>query len=84
MKYTFYIGVFTPGQFMLVGYHSAFYLFPWPATSSDRFYPYLEIELRKIGDAIDIFAVIATLFGLATLGMGVQQIAAGLNHLWNR
>ena len=32
---------------------------------------------------IDIFAVLATLFGLATsLGFGVQQIASGLNHVF--
>jgi choline-glycine betaine transporter len=41
----------------------------------------LGVDLRENGDAIDIFAVLAPLFGLATLGMGVQQIAAGLNHL---
>src|SRR5699024_10624154 len=36
----------------------------------------------KIGDAIDVVAVVGTLFGVATsLGLGVQQIAAGLVHL---
>jgi choline/glycine/proline betaine transport protein len=35
-----------------------------------------------IGDAIDIAAVVGTLFGVATsLGLGVNQIAAGLEHL---
>jgi choline/glycine/proline betaine transport protein len=29
------------------------------------------------------FAVLATVFGLATLGLGVQQIAAGLEHLFD-
>jgi choline/glycine/proline betaine transport protein len=55
-----------------------------PLTIRSIFYPYLGDRIHgKIGDAIDIFAVIATLFGLATsLGMGVQQIAAGLNHLF--
>jgi choline/glycine/proline betaine transport protein len=35
------------------------------------------------GDVIDVMAVLATLFGLATsLGLGVSQINAGLNHLF--
>lgn len=35
-----------------------------------------------IGDVIDIIAVVGTLFGVATsLGFGVNQITAGLNHL---
>jgi choline/glycine/proline betaine transport protein len=56
-----------------------------PLTIRSIFYPYLGDRIYgKIGDAIDIFAVLATLFGLATsLGMGVQQIAAGLNHLFD-
>ncbi|MFC7404433.1 BCCT family transporter [Georgenia alba] len=35
-----------------------------------------------IGDVIDVIAVVGTLFGVATsLGLGVQQISAGLNYL---
>lgn len=35
-----------------------------------------------IGDLVDIIAVVGTLFGVATsLGFGVNQIAAGLQHL---
>ncbi len=35
-----------------------------------------------IGDLIDIIALVGTLFGIATsLGFGVNQIAAGLDHL---
>lgn len=35
-----------------------------------------------IGDLIDIIAIVGTLFGIATsLGFGVNQIAAGLQHL---
>ncbi|GAA4419749.1 BCCT family transporter [Georgenia halophila] len=35
-----------------------------------------------IGDVIDVVAVVGTLFGVATsLGLGVQQISAGLNYL---
>ncbi|WP_213673253.1 BCCT family transporter, partial [Serratia marcescens] len=36
-----------------------------------------------IGHAVDIFAVIGTVFGVATsLGYGVFQVNAGLNHLF--
>lgn len=36
-----------------------------------------------MGDVIDVLAVIATLFGLATsLGFGVQQVSSGLNYLF--
>lgn len=35
-----------------------------------------------LGDVIDIVAIVGTLFGVATsLGLGVQQISAGLEHL---
>lgn len=36
------------------------------------------------GDAVDIFAAIGTIFGVATtLGFGVTQIGSGLNYLFN-
>jgi choline-glycine betaine transporter len=36
-----------------------------------------------LGVAIDVIAVFATIFGIATsLGLGVTQINAGLNHIW--
>jgi choline/glycine/proline betaine transport protein len=36
----------------------------------------------RLGDAIDVTAIVGTLFGVATsLGLGVKQIAAGLRHL---
>jgi len=38
----------------------------------------------RTGDYIDILAVVATLFGLATsLGFGARQIASGLNYLFD-
>ncbi|MCX2679559.1 BCCT family transporter [Galbibacter sp. EGI 63066] len=54
-----------------------------PLTIRSIFYPFLGDRIHgRIGDIIDIFAVLATLFGLATsLGFGVQQIASGLNHV---
>ena len=36
----------------------------------------------RLGDAIDVTAVVGTLFGVATsLGLGVLQISAGLDHI---
>ncbi|WP_104127291.1 BCCT family transporter [Cryobacterium sp. Y57] len=36
----------------------------------------------RLGDAIDVIAIVGTLFGVATsLGLGVKQIAAGLSFL---
>jgi choline-glycine betaine transporter len=43
------------------------------------FYP-LEIKFTVELRCDRYFAVLATVFGLATLGLGVQQIAAGLEH----
>lgn len=38
---------------------------------------------RRIGVGIDVIAVFATVFGIATsLGLGVTQINSGLNYLW--
>ena len=50
----------------------------------DSFYPLLgERVWGWPGHVIDILAVLATLFGLATsLGLGAAQAAAGLNHLF--
>ncbi len=45
--------------------------------------PLLGDKVRgRMGDAIDVIAIVGTLFGVATsLGLGVQQISAGLVHL---
>ena len=47
-------------------------------------YPILGLRhARALGNAIDILAVFAVLFGLATsLGLGAQQALAGLHHLY--
>ncbi|MEX1057617.1 MAG: BCCT family transporter [Natronospirillum sp.] len=54
-----------------------------PLTIRSTFYPLLGDRVwGRTGDVIDILAVLATLFGLATsLGLGAQQAAAGLNFL---
>ena len=55
-----------------------------PLTVRSIFYPLLGERIWGWpGHVIDILAVFATLFGLATsLGIGAQQAASGLNHLF--
>ncbi len=55
-----------------------------PLTMRSIFYPILGERIWGWpGHCIDILAVFATLFGLATsLGIGAQQAAAGLSHLF--
>jgi len=54
-----------------------------PLTIRAAFHPLLGNAVwGRFGHVIDIMAVFATLFGLATsLGLGAQQLAAGLAHL---
>jgi len=56
-----------------------------PFTLRSAFYPLLGERIHgPIGSLIDISAVVATLFGVATsLGIGVSQINAGLNFLFD-
>lgn len=51
---------------------------------SSTFYPLLKEKVNgPIGKAIDILAIIATVFGVATsLGLGALQINGGLSHLF--
>ncbi|MDJ0782091.1 MAG: BCCT family transporter [Desulfosarcinaceae bacterium] len=55
-----------------------------PLTIRSTFYPLLgEKTWRLPGDIIDVIAVMATIFGLATsLGFGAQQASSGLNFLF--
>ena len=55
-----------------------------PMTLRSAFYPLMgDAVWGRFGHGIDILAVFATLFGLAaSLGLGAQQVAAGLAHLW--
>ena len=55
-----------------------------PLTLRSGFYPLLgDAVWGWFGHVVDIVAVFAALFGLATsLGLGAQQMAAGLDHLF--
>ncbi len=87
MKFTFlHWGLHIWGIYALVGLSLAYFTYTrgLPLTLRSVFYPFLGEKIYGIwGDIIDIFAVLATLFGLSTtLGYGVTQIAAGLNYVF--
>lgn len=54
-----------------------------PLALRSCFYPLLKDKINgRIGDAIDVMALIATLFGIiTTLGFGASQLGAGLSQL---
>ncbi|NBD18647.1 MAG: BCCT family transporter [Cyanobacteria bacterium] len=86
MTLTFYHwGLHPWGLYALVGLGLAFFAFNrgLPLTMRSVFYPLLGERIYEWpGHVIDILAVVADLFGLATsLGLGVQQVAAGLSFL---
>ena len=86
MRLTFlHWGFHAWGIYALVGMSLAFFTFnkKLPLTISSVFYPLIGEKVHgKAGKIINVLAVVATLFGLATsLGLGVQQVSAGLNHL---
>lgn len=74
------------GIYAIVALSLAFFAFNkgLPLSFRSVFYPLLGDRIDSwIGDVIDILAVLATLLGLATsLGLGVKQVSAGLNHLF--
>lgn len=55
-----------------------------PLTFRAALYPIIKNKIYSwIGDAVDVFAVIGTVFGIATsLGIGAMQINAGLSYLF--
>ena len=82
----FHWGVHPWAMFAVVALGVAFagYNLGLPLTVRSAFYPILgEAVWGPVGHVIDILAVFATLFGLATsLGLGAEQTAAGLAHLF--
>ncbi len=61
------------------------YDFGMPLSLRSAFYPLLgKAVWGRTGDAIEILAVLATIFGLATsLGLGAQQAMAGITFLYH-
>ena len=87
MRYTFFHwGLHPWAIFALVGMALAYFQFRkgMPALISSVFYPVLGNRIYgPIGQAIDILAVFATVFGLGTsLGLGTMQINTGLTLLY--
>ena len=87
MQFTFlHWGIHPWAVYALVGLSLAFFSFNrgMPLTIRSAFYPLLGERIHgPAGVTIDVLATIATLFGVATsLGVGVQQVNAGLEHLF--
>lgn len=81
-------GIHPWANYSIIGLRLAYFQFrkDKPGLISTLFIPLLGEEKVKgpIGKIIDIFAVIATIAGVATsLGMGTLQINSGLSYLFN-
>ncbi|WP_374469138.1 BCCT family transporter [Phenylobacterium sp.] len=78
-------GVHAWAVYAIVGLSLAFFAHRkgLPLTLRSGLYPLLGERIRgPVGDAVDIFAIWGTLFGIATsLGLGVAQINSGLAYL---
>jgi len=88
MRMTYYHwGFHAWGIYALVGLSLAYFSFNrgLPLTIRSAFVPLLGDRVKgPWGNLIDILAVVATLFGVATsLGIGVQQVNAGLAYLFD-
>ena len=88
MDFTFlHWGLHPWSIYALVGLSLAFFAFNKGLPLSIRavFHPLLgERIYGPIGNVIDIMATVATMFGVATsLGPGVQQVNAGLHHVFD-
>jgi len=87
MGFTFlHYGIHAWAIYTVVALALAFFTFnlKLPLTIRSIFYPLLGDKIYgRWGDFIDIISVIATVVGLATsLGMGAQQVNAGLEYLF--
>ncbi len=80
-------GLHAWGIYTLMGLGLAYfsYNFQLPMSVRSIFFPLLGKYIERWpGDVIDMLATVATLFGVSTsLGLGVTQINAGLNYLFD-
>jgi choline/glycine/proline betaine transport protein len=83
----FHWGLHAWAVFMVVGLSLAYFSFRkgLPLTIRSCFYPLLGEKIYGFwGHAIDVFAVVGTMFGVATsLGLGAMQVNSGLNFVGN-
>ncbi len=81
----FHWGIHAWAVYAIVGLSLAYfgYRYNLPLTIRSGLYPLLKERINgPIGYAVDIFAIVGTLFGIATsMGLGVTQINGGLNYL---
>lgn len=81
----FHWGIHAWAIYGIVGLSLAYfgYRYNLPLTIRSGLYPLLKERINgPIGHAVDIFAIVGTVFGIATsLGLGVTQINAGLHYL---
>ncbi|MXQ14517.1 BCCT family transporter [Microvirga makkahensis] len=81
----FHWGIHAWAIYAIVGLSLGYfgYRYNLPLTIRSGLYPLLKERINgPIGHAVDIFAIVGTMFGIATsLGVGVSQINAGLNYL---
>jgi choline/glycine/proline betaine transport protein len=87
MNATFYHwGLHAWGVYCLMGVSLAYFAYRWelPLRVRSVFYPLLGRRIDgPIGDAIDLLAVLGTMFGVATsLGLGAMQVNQGLDKLF--
>ena len=87
MRFTFlHWGFHAWGIYAVVGLSLAYFSYNrgLPLTIRSAFYPLIGERIYGwMGNTIDILAVLATMFGIATsLGLGVSQVAAGLGYLF--
>jgi choline/glycine/proline betaine transport protein len=82
----FHWGLHIWGIYGLMGLVLAYFAFRHglPLSVRSALYPLIGDRIYgPIGHAVDVFAILGTLFGLATtLGLSVTQINAGLHYLW--
>lgn len=83
----FHWGLHAWAIYAIVGLVLAFFAYRHglPLRLSSALYPIIGDRIYgRIGQSVDVFAVIGTVFGVATsLGFGVSQINSGLNYLFN-
>ncbi|MBF0785381.1 BCCT family transporter [Muribacter muris] len=81
----FHWGIHAWAVYAVMALALAYFAFRYklPLALRSCFYPLLKERINgKIGDGIDIMALIATLFGIiTTLGFGASQLGAGLEQL---
>ncbi|CAM3889836.1 BCCT family transporter [Janibacter anophelis] len=82
----YHLSLHTWAIFCLPGLAFAYFIhrYELPVRVSSVFYPFLKEGIYgPIGRAIDILAILGTLFGVAvSIGLGTSQIGAGLNELF--